>query len=757
MLIATVTLLLTVVLFLFGTAVVKRIESVSRAWEEYNRHAAFVSKKLFELEKSFGYGGFIHNFKNFVLRQDTSRIPMIEKNLSDTYRVLNEYRANETVGKITRRALVRFKDVVDKYADKFRLAKKLVAEGASPKVIDARVRVDDRPALEALEAISVHQVEHHGEIERETSRALAGALGLAGWGVLLLPLVLLTGLAMILSLKKVCIYNSELAETREYLDDLIEGMPDATLIVTSRGKIRRVNLEAVKLLKYSKDELQALGIEDLMPERFRAMHGAMRDKTFSHPSDRPLMTGADFVARDKGGNEIPVDISLSFSRQGEERIAIVTLRDVTEQRRAERALKNSEGMLNKAQQIARIGSWDWIIEDQSLHWSDEIYRIFGLEPGEFGANYDAFIERVHPEDRELVNQSVQAAIAHSQPYRIKHRITRADTGEERMVMEEAEVLRNELGIPYRMVGTVQDITDSIQADKQLLLAGKVFENTLEAILIMDGDALITEVNDAFCRLCGYGRTELLGQSISILRSGYHSRGGFDEVMAALDEADDWRGEVWTRSKDGLLSPCMASVSAVKDITGKVHHYVVAFLDVSAMKQDHAQLERLAHYDQLTGLANRFVFNDRLRASIRRVHRNNGEMAVLYIDLDGFKAVNDRFGHEEGDDVLVRAARNIRQCLREDDTVARLGGDEFAVILNDLHEPGEIEDIAGRIVEALQIEVEAEPENLKVTGSVGIAVYPVDSDEEEALLRCADQAMYHAKKRGKNNYCFFGKM
>lgn len=751
--IALTTVVTTIVVFWFGTAVVKRITHVDNIWKEYNDHAGFVSDKLYQIESNFGYGGFIHNYKNYVLRQDMSRASLISSELKDTYRAIDEYLAHISTSDEEREALIDFRHVVDQYADNFKLATQLISEGRSSKEIDEKVRVDDRPALNALKLLSQHQVIHRHEIKERTSQALLNTFNFAYWGVLLIPLILLIGIAMILSIKRIMTSNELLSETHQYLDDLFEATPDAMLIVDKGGEIVRSNIEAVKLLGYSKEELNNFKVEDLMPDRYRGMHTGIRTGTFEQPVSRPLKTDKDFFALTKDGRELPIEISLSFTHRGTNQLAITTMRDVSDRKEAEAKLRNSEEILNKAQEIAHIGSWDWHLEQKTLHWSDEIYRIFGLERGEFTDTYAAFMNSVHPDDRELVNKSVEAAIAENKSYNIQHRIVRPD-GEERVVMEQAKVFRNEWGVPYRMVGTVQDVSDRIQADEKIKLASKVFDSTLEAILIMDKETRITEVNDGFCALFGYNRDELQGQLISMLNSGGRHKDDFIKIQQDLVSTDFWQGEIWNRRKDGALSPCMASISAVKDITGKISHYVAVFLDISAIKQNQTQLEKLAHFDQLTGLANRFLFNDRLRASLKRANRNKKEMAIMYIDLDGFKAVNDILGHESGDEVLMKTARNINLCVREDDTVARFGGDEFVIILNDQHDHSQLEIIAQRIIKALNMTVENETENLKVSASIGIAIYPTDTTEEETLLGYADQAMYHAKNHGKNNYCFF---
>ena len=266
------------------------------------------------------------------------------------------------------------------------------------------------------------------------------------------------------------------------------------------------------------------------------------------------------------------------------------------------------------------------------------------------------------------------------------------------------------------------------------------------------------MNSAFCRLTGYKREELLGQRPSILSSGRHDQAFYRQMWRHLNKYGNWKGEVWDRRKDGQLIPTLVSLSAVVDEAGQVSHYVAVFSDITLIKEKEQRLEQLAHFDQLTGLANRMLFHDRLRAALRRAHRHDQYCAVLYIDLDGFKQVNDKLGHEVGDEVLIKVARKLTHVIREDDTAARLGGDEFAIIFNELRACKEAEVLAARLLEQLSFDVNAEEEALPISASIGIALYPDHGDSVERLLRCADLAMYYCKHHGKKSYrCFSEEM
>ena len=283
---------------------------------------------------------------------------------------------------------------------------------------------------------------------------------------------------------------------------------------------------------------------------------------------------------------------------------------------------------------------------------------------------------------------------------------------------------------------------------------KVLEETSEGIMITDSETRMVDMNNAFCELTGYSREELLGQKPSMLQSERHDQAFYQQLWQSLNEQGQWRGEIWDRRKSGELIPNIVSISTVADATGDISHYMAVFSDITQIKEKEQRLEHLAHYDQLTGLANRMLFHDRLAAAMRRVDRHGSSCAVLYIDLDGFKPVNDQLGHELGDEVLTEVGNKIAQVVRGEDTAARLGGDEFAIICNDMQQVDKATGLAARVLESLTFIVDPEGEALPLSASIGIALYPEDGESVELLLKRADQAMYYCKHHGKHGYCRF---
>jgi diguanylate cyclase (GGDEF)-like protein/PAS domain S-box-containing protein len=285
----------------------------------------------------------------------------------------------------------------------------------------------------------------------------------------------------------------------------------------------------------------------------------------------------------------------------------------------------------------------------------------------------------------------------------------------------------------------------------LRLFESVFEHSREGIVVTDADENIIDTNAAFTRITGYSRAEVLGRSPRVLRSGRHGREFFEAMWQAIITAGHWDGEIWNRRKNGEIYPQRMSISALCDETGQVVHYISLFSDISVYKQHEKQLEFTAHYDALTGIPNRVLLGDRLRQAIAQARRDALRLAVCYLDLDGFKAVNDQLGHEAGDQVLIEMARRIRNTLRDVDTVARLGGDEFVILLVGLEETREFGLILSRLLQSITRPASVGNRSFALTASIGVTLFPQDSEEADTLLRHADQAMYIAKQSGKNRY------
>ncbi|MBF0583266.1 MAG: EAL domain-containing protein [Magnetococcales bacterium] len=303
------------------------------------------------------------------------------------------------------------------------------------------------------------------------------------------------------------------------------------------------------------------------------------------------------------------------------------------------------------------------------------------------------------------------------------------------------------------VGIIHDISERKQAEETLLLSRKVFENAGEAILITNAEGHITDVNPAYERITGYRREEVLGKNPNITKSGRHDQAFYQDMWNRLTQEGHWEGEVWDRRKGGEVFPKWVSISAIRNHSGLLTHYVAIFLDISDRKDAEQRLEQLAFYDALTSLPNRLFFRDRLAQAITQARRQETQMALMFIDLDRFKWVNDNLGHAAGDELLKEISQRLKLCVRDSDTVARLGGDEFTIILTDVNGPENAARVAEKLIASVRKPVMLSEQNVHVGASVGIAIFPKDADDLDTLVKFADMAMYQAKGAGRNTFRF----
>jgi diguanylate cyclase (GGDEF)-like protein/PAS domain S-box-containing protein len=301
---------------------------------------------------------------------------------------------------------------------------------------------------------------------------------------------------------------------------------------------------------------------------------------------------------------------------------------------------------------------------------------------------------------------------------------------------------------------VRDISERRQAEAQLRLAAAVFDSTQEGIIVTDAQRRILRVNPAFSTITGYQPQEVLGRQPSLQRSGRQNAEFYQRMWQSLRSTGQWQGEVWNRRKNVEVYPVWENISQVTDAAGEVSHYVAILSDITPMKAVEAQLRHVAHHDPLTGLPNRLLFANALQLSIARAERHRQCIALLFIDLDRFKLINDSLGHAAGDELLVEMARRLKAVVRAEDAVARLGGDEFTVIVEEVASPDDAAVLSRKIITALSQPATLAGREVAVAASVGVAMYPDDAATVENPCKAADSAMYHAKERGRGTYDFY---
>lgn len=417
-------------------------------------------------------------------------------------------------------------------------------------------------------------------------------------------------------------------------------------------------------------------------------------------------------------------------------------------------LRRSEASLANVQRIARLGNWDWDIVKNELYWSDEIYRIFGLNVHEFGATYEAFLNSVHPDDREFVKKSVDEALSGKKTYSIDHRIV-LPNGAVRIVHEHAEVTFNETGEAVRMAGTVQDVTEHKRTESELKKLSTVIDHSVNIVFITNKEGNIEYVNPMFEKVTGWGREDAIGKTPRILGSGETTMAEYKELWETISAGKTWRGSFKNKRKDGQPYWGNGVITPIKNEKGEITHFLAIQEDITERRMSEERVRYLSSYDELTGLINRTRFMELLNGWIYARPDNIG--VLLLLDIDDFKLINDVYGHGLGDKLLRSIAGFLRNLLKEsgaqyikntgDIITGRLGGDEFAIFLPYLDERGGM-DLAERIRGMVEASRPLDGD-IRITVSTGIALYPGHSATGSGLFAKADAAVSRAKEYGRN--------
>ncbi len=530
---------------------------------------------------------------------------------------------------------------------------------------------------------------------------------------------------------------------------LVDHSADAVIVAdASNGRIVETNQEACDYLAYSRDELLAMTVPGIS-RSFETI--AWQDQVEDIRQKGRLVVQTEYRRRD--GSLVPTEVGLRYVPGEPHDYVIGIMRDIRERRRAEAALAEREAQLSTLIEAVpdsvqfKDGEGRWRLANSiCLH-------TFGLEDKEWRGLGDAAIAARYPE----LGGALAGCIASDEEAWATGGLHRT---EETIVDRRGQPafwdiikvpLFNDDGSRRALVIVSRDITPYRKAEEGLRLAASVFQSSREGIAITDPDANILDVNEAFCRITGYGRDEVIGRNPRVIKSGLHDDAFYRTMWQMIVERGFWSGEIWNRRKDGTLYPELLTVTSVRNPAGQATQYVGIFTDITVIKQHEKQLERIAHYDALTGIPNRVLLADRMQQAIAQTRRDGKSMAVGYLDLDGFKPINDRFGHEAGDRLLVEIAQRLKNVLRGTDTVARLGGDEFVFLLPGVDRVEEWTDTLNRILGAITRPMALSGHSVSISASIGVTLYPQDDDDPDTLLRHADQAMYQAKQGGRNRY------
>lgn len=512
-----------------------------------------------------------------------------------------------------------------------------------------------------------------------------------------------------------------------HLKHLINNSADGALIIDYDGDVVFANPAAEQLFGRHGDKL--IG------------------KPFGFPVVDSDRTELDILHSD--GTMSVAEMRVSEAPWGGKMSFIITLRDITERKQREEQLR----LFKRAVNCSNNGI---VITDAMQHDHPVIYanpafeRITGYTEEEVVGRNTRFLQGSEQDQPEV--EQLNTAMCEHRETSVVFRNYRKDGGLFWNGLYIAPVLDEEDNITH-YVSIQNDLTELKESEQRGRLASQVFENTTEGILITDLEARIVDINPAFTLVTGYEREDVIGQNPNILSSSWQDHDFYKVMWNTIYSTGLWQGEIWNKRKNGEIYAEWLNICVVKNEQGQVVNYVGQFSDITSRKKMEEGLHHLAYYDDLTHLPNRSMLHENLRLAIAKSQRYGGKLALMFIDLDRFKIVNDSLGHHIGDLLLSTVAQRLKDCLREGDFIARLGGDEFTVVIDNFSQKQEIITTAQKIVDSLSISFQLNEQEVFISCSIGISVFPTDADTLATLLISADSTMYRAKELGGNNYQF----
>ena len=537
------------------------------------------------------------------------------------------------------------------------------------------------------------------------------------------------------------IRSAELSEALNSVERIQNSVGFPILVINQYQRLMRFNSPAAAVFSLSKNSLgqpiSALRLPPGMPDFSAHVANAL---------DRDQIVEAPVFSAER---HYQLHVSPFESTPPTGRGAILTLVDDTERLTHERDVRTSQkrlmSIMNNSTSLITLkdlgGRYEFV--------NRKFEELFNLKAADVIGKTDVaiFPGRIADEFRAKELDAVRK----QKPVEEEDHLYLADG--EHYLLSIRFPLRDEEGVAYGVCTQSTEITQRKHAEHQLKLAARVFDRSSEGIVVTDAQQKILTINDAFTTVTGYTSEEVVGKSPQLLNSGKHEPAFYADMWEKLREQGWWQGEIWNRRKNGDIYPEWLTINTVHDADGKVINYIGIFSDISIVKDSQRRMEFLATHDELTALPNRTLFLDRMRQSIARAERGGTSFAILFIDLDNFKIVNDSLGHDAGDILLREVSRRLRDCTRAADTVARFGGDEFAVLIEEANS-SDADMTASRIRDTLQMPIMIDGHPVHASASIGICLYPDDGNEAHLLLKNADAAMYQAKESGRSTHHFF---
>ena len=436
---------------------------------------------------------------------------------------------------------------------------------------------------------------------------------------------------------------------------------------------------------------------------------------------------------------------LYISQCSEDDTLIIQYKNLTKEKLKERSKISPSRYLEEAQAIAHMGNWSWNIVDNTIYWSDEIYRIFGETPQSFTPTFEHFISYLDKEDAAALESTIQDSIKKAKPYVYSHKIYRKD-GSIRYAKASGYVRYNTQNHPIELIGSTIDITELYEVKQELTLLAQAIEQMHELVRITNKEGELTYVNEALLRFSGYSEHELIGKTNAIFKSGMHNQAFYKELWRSILQGRVYKNIITNKIKDGSIVFEEMTITPIF-IADEITYFVATSHDITQRKHLEESLKQLAMHDSLTGLYNRYYMQKELDKQLERLHRYNTPFSLLMLDLDHFKKINDTYGHDIGDKVLILFSDTINRNIRKNDIFGRWGGEEFLIILPETA-PKQAEEMAHKLSKLIN-DTHFE-EVTQVTMSVGLTKAKQE-DTKAQLLKRVDEAMYRAKRKGRNCY------
>jgi len=533
--------------------------------------------------------------------------------------------------------------------------------------------------------------------------------------------------------------------SRAYFEGIIQSCDDAIISKTLEGIVTSWNPGAETIFGYSESEMLGQSLLRLFPNDRINEEALILEKIMN--GER--VTHFETMRIRKNGSPIKVSVTISPIHDGQGRIvgASKIARDITAQSHLETTAEQFHALVTSSDDAIISKT----LEGKVTSWNAAAQAMFGYSAEEMLGEP---MLKLFPEDRQDEELFILEKILAGEKIDHFDTVRLHKDGSPIHVSVTISPIRDKQGTIIGASKIARDITLRKITEANFKLTSSVFTHTSEGIAITDSHGVIVEVNQALTCITGYSREELIGRTSSVFRSSRQGPDVEKKILANLLQSGHARSEIWSRRKDGESYTGLLTISAVTDESGKTHKYIALFTDITSLRKQQEKLEHITNFDILTDLPNRLLLSDRLRQAMRTSKRNGKNLAVLYLDLDGFKLVNDQHGHEVGDALLIALSQRMLSILREVDTLARMGGDEFVAVLVDIHGREELDSLAAKILKACSDPVVIGNHVIQVSASIGVTLFPEDDVDEDQLIRHADFAMYEAKQSGKNRFHVF---